>query len=43
LRFATRVKDAQARVIGMAKHTAAPTVIEWELAEVGFVNGVAGP
>ena len=41
LGFGACVEDAKARVPGMAKHAAAATVLKWELAEVGFVAGVA--
>jgi hypothetical protein len=42
LGFGACVENAEARVPGMAKHAATATVLKWELAEVGFVDGVAG-
>jgi len=42
LGFGACVEDAEARMLGMAKHAAAATVLKWELAEFGFVDGVAG-
>ncbi len=42
LRFGAGVKKAEARVTGMAKHAAAATVSERELAEFGFFYGRAG-